>query len=77
MKKIILMMLLGIFPSVLFAQIQVETIVETPMDLTASTQKRVDINGAGWALVKVEMKSPQAQFQGNVVGDVRPIINFE
>lgn len=37
MKKIILMMLLGIFPSVLFAQIQVEAIVESPMDLTAST----------------------------------------
>lgn len=70
MKKIILIMLLGIFPSVLFAQIQVEAIVESPMDLTASTQKRVDLNGAGCALVKVEMKSPQAQFQGNVVGDV-------
>ena len=49
------------------------------MDLTASTQKCVDLDGVGCASVKVEMKSPQAQFQGNVVGDVAvsPFINFE
>lgn len=70
MKKLILLMFIGILPSALFAQIQVESIVESPMDLTASTQKRLDLTGKPCALVKVEMRSPQAKFQGNVIGDV-------
>lgn len=40
------------------------------MDLTASVQKRADINGNPCALVKIEMISPEATFQGNVIGEV-------
>lgn len=57
-------------PYVVFSQIQVKSVEVAAMDITASTQKRVDLNGKSCALLKVEMSSPQAVFQGNIIGDV-------
>ena len=39
-------------------------------DLTASVQPRNDLNGNACALVKVQLATPGARFEGNVIGDV-------
>lgn len=41
-----------------------------PMDLSASTQPRNDLNGNPCALVKVQLATADATFEGNVIGDV-------
>ena len=40
-----------------------------PMDLSASTQPRNDLNGKPCALVKVQLATEGATFDGNIVGD--------
>ena len=63
-------MAIALMPLVCKAQIIIESISEDVLDLTAATQKRLDLNRNPCALVKIEMISPEASFQGNVVGDV-------
>lgn len=45
------------------------------MDLSASTQPRNDLNGNPCALVKVQLATADASFEGNVIGDVAYIEN--
>ncbi len=40
-------------------------------DLTAVISPRKDINGTACGLVKVTLKEPDAEFEGNVMGDVQ------
>ncbi len=47
----------------------VESFELAPNDLTASTQRRNDLNGDACALIKVQLTKPGAVFQGNVMGD--------
>lgn len=70
MKRIVFIIGTILIPILGMAQLRIESVEVSPMDLTSRTQKRLDINGVPCALVKVEMKSPQATFQGNVVGEV-------
>ncbi len=70
MRRIIISIVMLLFPLLCIGQISVESITDNVMDLTASVQKRLDLNGKPCALVKIEMISPQATFQGNVVGEV-------
>lgn len=42
-----------------------------PMDLSATTHSRVDLNGRKCGLVKVQCVLPNMTFVGNVIGDVK------
>lgn len=50
---------------------EVENVEAALFDMTAAHNLRTDLNGDACALVKFEIASPNAKFQGNVVGDVR------
>lgn len=43
----------------------------SPMDLSASVNKRLDFNGQPCALIKVSITASNATFGGNIVGDVQ------
>ena len=52
-----------------FAQkLSVESMTALPMDLSASQYERKDLNGQPCALVKVQLATTGAKFEGNVVG---------
>ena len=70
MKKYALVWLLLMLPVVAMAQkLTVKKMEVAPMDLSASTQPRNDRNGNPCALVKVQLATPGASFEGNVIGD--------
>lgn len=50
---------------------EVESVEAALFDMTAAHNPRTDLNGDACALVKFEIASPNAKFQGNVMGDVR------
>lgn len=50
-------------------KLTVEKMEVAPMDLSASTMPRNDLNGNPCGLVKVQLASPGASFEGNVIGD--------
>ena len=50
-------------------ELTVKKMEVAPMDLSASTQPRNDLNGNPCALVKVQLATPGASFEGNVIGD--------
>lgn len=50
---------------------EVENVEAALFDVSASHNLRTDLNGDACALVKFEIASPNAKFQGNVVGEVR------
>lgn len=50
-------------------QFEIERVECLPFDLTASKYVRTDLNGEPCALVKVELASPNARFQGNTIGE--------
>lgn len=50
---------------------EVEAVEAAPFDMTAARHSRADLNGDACALVKFEIASPNARFQGSVVGEVR------
>ena len=55
-----------------FAQdIEVKKFEPLEKDQTAVTSPRTDINGTACGLVKVALKEPGAEFEGNVMGDVQ------
>lgn len=71
MKRIILLSfwllsLLGLHAQ----ELTVKSMEVAPMDLSASTQPRNDLNGNPCALVKVQLATAGASFEGNVIGDV-------
>ena len=71
MKRIVLFCLLLIGDLSLQAQeLTVKKMEVAPMDLSASTQPRNDLNGNPCALVKVQLATADATFEGNVIGDV-------
>lgn len=69
-NKIILLLIAVTMTLMSSAQIKVIDVSVSTTDISAVTQKRTDLNGKACALVKVEMASPQAMFQGNIVGEV-------
>ena len=50
-------------------KLTVESFAAAPMDLSASTHLRLDLNKQPCALVKVQLAAADAQFDGNVLGD--------
>ena len=71
MKKYIISLLL-LYCFELFAQdIEVKKFEPLDKDQTAVTSPRKDINGTACGLVKVALKEPGAEFEGNVMGDVQ------
>ena len=71
MKKYIISLLL-LYCFELFAQdIEVKKFELLEKDQTAVTSPRKDINGTACGLVKVALKEPGAEFEGNVMGDVQ------
>ena len=70
MKRIviILSLLIAAF-DVCGQKLTVEKMEVAPMDLSASTQLRNDRNGNPCGLVKVQLATPGASFEGNVIGD--------
>ena len=71
MKRIVILMLLIVSAlSVCGQELTVKQMEVAPMDLSASTQPWNDRNGNACALVKVQLATPGARFEGNVIGDV-------
>ncbi len=65
----LLLILACLFCSNLFAQeLTVKQMTTLPVDLSASQYERKDLNGKACALVKVQLATMGAQFEGNVVG---------
>ena len=65
----ILLIISCLFCSNLFAQeLTVKQMTALPMDLSASQYERKDLNGQPCALVKVQLATMGARFEGNVVG---------
>lgn len=69
-RKSLFLISFFLLPLLSFAQMTVESVKELPTDLSAKTNKRLDLNGKSCALVKIEMRSPEAKFEGNVIGEV-------
>ena len=67
--KQILFIIICLFCCNSFAQkLSVESMTALPMDLSASQYERKDLNGQPCALVKVQLATMGARFEGNVVG---------
>ena len=67
-----LLLLLLLFPLCLFAQdIEVKKFELLAKDQTAALNPRKDINGVTCGLVKIQLKEPGAEFEGNVMGEVQ------
>ena len=65
----LLMILCCIFPDAMHAQeLTVKSMTALPMDLSASQYERKDLNGQPCALVKVQLATMGARFEGNVIG---------
>lgn len=59
-----------------YCQIQVSSkVAESPYDISARTEKRLDLNGMGCALLKIELPVENVTFEGNVVGAVKYTTN--
>lgn len=50
-------------------ELTVKSLEMATTDISASTQRRVDLNGNPCALVKVQLATSGAKFEGNVIGD--------
>ena len=71
MKRIVILMLLIVSAlSVCGQELTVKRMEVAPMDLSASTQQRLDKNRNPCALVKVLFPTVGVTFEGNVLGDV-------
>lgn len=71
MKNILFLMMV-LFANKFFAQsIEVKNFNPLEKDQTAVTSPRKDINGITCGLVKVDLKEPGAEFDGNVMGNVQ------
>ncbi|WP_304407881.1 peptidylprolyl isomerase [Bacteroides acidifaciens] len=45
-------------------------VIESPYDISARTEKRLDLNGMGCALLKIEIPIENVTFDGNIVGEI-------
>lgn len=71
MKQIVIILcLLAAAFDVCGQELTVKRMEVAPMDLSASTQPRNDLNGNPCALVKVQLAVEGVKFEGNVIGDV-------
>ena len=70
MKKILLILFLIIGWSAEAQKLTVESFTPKSNDLSARTESRLDNNGTPCALVKVQLASSGALFEGNVMGTV-------
>lgn len=69
-KRFLLLALLLMSCALCVAQkLTVDNFALDPTDLTASTQRRSDLNGDACALIKVQLAKPGAEFLGSVMGD--------
>ena len=69
MKRIVLLICCSFFFSVVQAQeLFIKLLTAAPMDLSASQYERKDLAGQACGLVKVQLATPGAQFEGNVIG---------
>ena len=75
MKKLLITILLSLLCTMTSAAQKLTdtdiTFAADPMDLTAQSQARLDLNGVKCALLKVQVLATDVRFQGNVMGDVR------
>ena len=70
--KLVLLLIMSIYGLVCMAQdIEVKKFGPMEKDQTAALNPRKDINGMVCGLVKVLLKEPRAEFDGNVMGDVQ------
>ena len=69
-RYIFLLFLLSAVVGLQAQKLTVEKMEVAPMDLSASTQPRNDLNGNPCALVKVLFPTVGVTFEGNVLGDV-------
>jgi len=51
-------------------ELKIDYFTQSQSDISASQFKRQDPNGEDCAMVKVQLASPNATFEGNVIGDV-------
>ena len=66
---VLVLVLLGILQNVAVAQkLTVENMSAAPMDLSASLYERKDLAGQSCGLVKVQLATMGAKFEGNIVG---------
>lgn len=72
MKRACLLTIVAIYACCVFPQdIEVKKFEPLEKDQTAALKSRKDINGVTCGLVKVLLKEPGAEFEGNVIGDVQ------
>ena len=72
MKRACLLTIGAIYACCVFPQdIEVKKFEPLEKDQTAALKSRKDINGVTCGLVKVLLKEPGAEFEGNVMGDVQ------
>jgi len=71
MKRIVLLICCSFFFSVVQAQeLFIKLLIAAPMDLSASQYERSDLAGQPCGLVKVQLATTGARFEGNVIGQV-------
>lgn len=70
--KILVLVVLGILclQSIEAQELKIDFFTQSQSDITASQIRRQDPNGHDCAMVKVQLASPNATFEGNVIGDV-------
>lgn len=71
MKRLFLLFILLSAIQVSAQELSIKSFVQKSNDLSASTNPRHDNNDTPCALVKVQLASPGAKFEGNVVGKVK------
>ena len=74
-KFVILMLMLCV--NVFAQDIEIKGL-KTISESSANASARKDINGNVCALVRVQLKEPDAQFSGNILGDIsyQYLVNF-
>ena len=72
LPKILVLVVLGILclQSIEAQELKIDFFTQSQSDITASQIRRQDPNGLDCAMVKVQLASPNATFEGNVIGDV-------
>lgn len=64
-----LIMLLN-FPNLIARNLEVISMQQLPLDLSASTKVKVDNNGTPCALLRISLPIEDCEFEGNIIGNV-------
>lgn len=71
MKQLFITLLLCCLALPIFSQeIKIKAVECNPLDLSAKTNQRKDLNGQQCALVKIKLPVRGAEFKGNIIGNV-------